>query len=58
MLSITRKKMLGKEIQKKAELRGYNKIIFYNNSPLMSKPYFEMLSQSGLKIFFTTKLTK
>lgn len=57
VLSIGRKTLLGKRIRKKAELRGFKKIVFYNNSPLMSKPYFEMLSDSGLEIFFTTKLT-
>lgn len=50
------KERLGKEIRTKAKARGFEKIVFYNNSPLMSKPYFEMLSNSDLWILFTTKL--
>jgi hypothetical protein len=50
------KLLLGKEICRKAKSREFDKIVFYNNSPLMSKPYLEMLSSAGLPSFFTTRL--
>ena len=56
MLSAEDKKRLGAVIRSKADSRNLKGIIFYNNSPLMSKPYFEMLSESGLEVFFTTRL--
>lgn len=55
-LSLEEKLVLGKEIYKKARTRGFKKIVFYNNSPLMSRPYLEMLSKTGMEIFFTTRL--
>lgn len=48
---------LGETIGNKAQLAGFGKIIFYNASPLMSKPYFEMLSRTGLNVSFTTRLS-
>jgi len=50
------KGMLGELIRKKACGRGFSKLVFYNPSPLMSIPYFEMLYYSGLEIFYTTVL--
>ncbi len=55
-LSQELKKYLGEEMRRKAWVRNFDTIIFYNNSPLMSKPYFEMLSYSGIKTYYTTKL--
>jgi hypothetical protein len=55
-LSLEEKLLLCKDIYKKAKSRGFNKLVFYNNSPLMSKPYLEMLSEARLKVFFTTRL--
>lgn len=57
-LSSDDRKRLGQVIRRKALSRGFRTIIFYNNSPLMSAPYFEMLSHSGLQILFTTHLGK
>ena len=55
-LSDKDKENLGLIIKNKALQRDYNTIIFYASSPLMSKPYFDMLSYSGLQIFFATTL--
>lgn len=50
------KQALGKVIQDKAQKEGYNEIIFFNSSPVMSKPYFEMLHYSNLDIYYVTSL--
>jgi hypothetical protein len=50
------KKILGRLIREKALNNGFTQIIFYNNSPLMSVPYFQMLYYSGLSTFYTTNL--
>lgn len=55
-LSEKQKELLGQKIRKKAQSADFQILIFYNNSPLMSKPYFEILSASGLEIFFVTRL--
>lgn len=55
-LSIQDKKILGGIIKKKCFEKGYDTIVFYNTSPLMSFPYFEILYYSGLNIFYITKL--
>lgn len=55
-ISIKEKMLLGKMIREKAQSFGYGKIVFYNNSPLMSKPYFEILSNSKLIVYYTTSL--
>jgi len=47
---------LGEIIGKKVREREFNKIIFYNTSPLMSRPYFEMLAASELEVYYITKL--
>lgn len=47
---------LGKMIKQKCIERGYNKIIFYNSSPLLSVPYFQMLYFSGIEFFYITNL--
>ena len=50
------KMRLGKIIKWKCNKRGFKRIIFYNNSPLMSFPYFEILFYSNLEVFFITNL--
>lgn len=50
------KRRLGNLIRQKAFKRGFRTLVFYNNSPLMSKPYLEMLSYAGLRINFITRL--
>ncbi|MCK6462966.1 MAG: hypothetical protein L6Q29_04085 [Candidatus Pacebacteria bacterium] len=55
-LSSNEKINLGTKISQKAKNREFDTIIFYNNSPLLSKPYFEMLCNSGLEVLFTTRL--
>jgi len=47
---------LGELIGQKTKRRGFKTLVIYNNSPLMSYPYFEMLSNSKLNVFFTTRL--
>ena len=58
LLSSADKSRLGREIGDKASIAGYKAIVFYNASPLMSRPYFEMLYHSGLRVSFTTRLPK
>ncbi len=55
-LSPEGRRALGRMITTQAETRGHRAIVVYNNSPLMSRPYLEILSHSGLAIFFTTRL--
>lgn len=50
------KKQLGLIIRDKAQRHGFDRLIFYNPSPLMSVPYFEMLYHSGLEVLYTTQL--
>ena len=52
------KVLLGGLIRQKTAAAGFDAVAFYNNSPLMSKPYFEMLAHSGLKVFYTTRLPR
>jgi hypothetical protein len=56
VLESKRKKYLGDLVRRKTLSIGKEKIIFYNNSPLRSFPYFEILSYSGLPSFFCTKI--
>lgn len=51
------KERLGHLIRHKALANGFDSIVFYSPSPLMSIPYFEMLGYSGLNIWYTTRLT-
>jgi len=55
-LSMERKKELGEIIGTKCKEKGYSTAAFYNSAPAMSKPYFDMLWFSGLKIHFITQL--
>jgi hypothetical protein len=55
-LCVEDKERLGKLIRQKALLMGFDSIVFYSNTPLMSMPYFEMLYYSGLSTWYTTKL--
>ena len=50
------KERLGQIIQDKALRQGLTQVVFYSPSPLMSVPYFEMLYNSGLDLFYTTRL--
>jgi hypothetical protein len=56
ILSRGERTALGRVIGRKALGRGYQTIVFYNNSPLQSGPYFEMLSATDLTVYYTTKL--
>jgi hypothetical protein len=55
-LTTTARRTLGQTIGGQARRRGHQEIVFYNTSPLMSRPYCEILSHSGLRVFFTTQL--
>lgn len=55
-LSEDDKRQLGLIVHEKASARGYSELVFYNASPLMSVPYFEILSFSTLSVSFTTRL--
>lgn len=50
---------LGFTIRRKLLERNINKVIFYNDSPILSFPYFKMLFFANLnKVYFITKLKK
>lgn len=55
-LDTTRRRRLGEKIGTQACAEGFASLSFYNNSPIMSRPYFEILSHSGLKLLFHTRL--
>ncbi|MGN6547199.1 MAG: hypothetical protein ACTHK7_19255 [Aureliella sp.] len=55
-LGLDDKRRLGAIVREKAACRGYSQLVYYNASPLMSVPYFEILAESGLKIVYTTRL--
>ena len=59
-LSQEDKKKLGNIIGKKMIERGYTKTIFYNTSPKLSIPYFEMLLYAkelyNIDIYFITRI--
>jgi hypothetical protein len=55
-LSDEERRRLGKLIGKQARARKFSTLVFYNNSPMMSWPYFDMLAASGLGVFYTTRL--
>ena len=57
-LTIENKKELGNIIATKCRERKYTTIIFFSQGPDMNRPYFEMLSYSGLKVYYVTKLIK
>lgn len=50
------KQELGLKIKEKVSKKKIKKLLFYNSSPLQSRPYFEMLYYSGIKSYFFTKL--
>ncbi len=50
------RRRLGVLIGRQARARGFTSLSFYNNSPKMSRPYFEILSHSGLELFYHTRL--
>ncbi len=56
VLSEGERTKLGNLISKQARIRGFSSIIFYNPSPVLSVPYFKILSHSGLRVFYTTRL--
>jgi hypothetical protein len=50
------RRSLGRRIGRQARQHGILRLCFYNNSPVMSRPYFEILSQSGLTVMYHTRL--
>jgi hypothetical protein len=55
-LRLEDKQRLGTIVAEKVRGEKFNAVVFYNNSPLRSVPYFEILSHSGLEVYFTTRL--
>jgi hypothetical protein len=55
-LSSQQRTALGLIVARKAAERGFTRIAFYNNSPLMSLPYFDILAASNLPVLFLTRL--
>ena len=55
-LSRQDRQRLGRLIRDKVLAQGFDRVIFYSPSPLMSIPYFEMLYYSGLNLFYATSL--
>jgi hypothetical protein len=56
MLSQAEKRNLGVIVGRKAIAAGYRSLVFFAHSPLMSKPYFEILVGSKLEVLFVTTL--
>lgn len=56
-LTDAQKRSLGKMVRAKTLSLGKTKIVFYNNSPIRSDPYFQILYYSGLDIAFCTRLS-
>lgn len=56
-LNDAHKLILGNVIKTKTLASGKTKIVFYNNSPVRSTPYFQMLSHTELETYFCTRLT-
>lgn len=50
------KKRLGNKISKKIKKYGFNELVFYFPSPLLSKPYFEILWYSKLHISYISSI--
>ena len=55
-LSLTDKFELGQKIKNKIKDKGYEKIVFYYPSPLMSKPYFQILWYSKLPVSYISNI--
>lgn len=55
-LSLNDKFELGNKIKNKLEKRGYKNLIFYYPSPLLSKPYFQILWYSSLTVYYISNL--
>ena len=55
-LSMTDKCNLGATVGRKAVDAGYGSLVFFAHSPLMSRPYFEILGHSRLEVFYVTTL--
>jgi hypothetical protein len=55
-LSPEQRRALGCEIGRQARLRHFMAVAFYNNSPIMSAPYFEILSHCGIPVMYHTRL--
>jgi hypothetical protein len=55
-LSASDKRKLGEAVGCKAALAGFRSLVFFAHSPLMSRPYFEILACSELQILFVTTL--
>jgi hypothetical protein len=55
-LDAGRKRELGAIIGRKVRAEGFDRLVFVNNSPVRSKPYFEMLAASGLGVTYATRV--
>ena len=55
-LSSSQKKSLGAIVKSKTKAAGYRSIVFFAHSPLMSRPYFEILAGSQLDAVFVSTL--
>jgi Family of unknown function (DUF6884) len=55
-LSASDKRELGVLAGRKAADAGFGSVVFFAHSPLMSKPYFEILGHSKLDVLYVTTL--
>ncbi len=55
-LSDSAKRELGRIVARKAADAGYHSVVFFAHSPLMSRPYFEILGYSKLDVYYVTTL--
>ncbi len=49
---------LGRLVGEKVRSAGFGTLVFYNNSPIRSRPYFEILAAADLRVFYTTRLRR
>lgn len=55
-LSDIDKRILGSKIQEKIEKYKFDGLVFYYPSPLLSKPYFEILWHIDVPVYYLTKI--
>jgi hypothetical protein len=55
-LSFEDKLELGQKIKVKVKNSGYENLIFYYPSPLMSKPYFQMLWYADIPVYYISNI--
>ncbi len=55
-LSPERKRELGRIVGAKARAEGFQTLVFVNNSPIRSRPYFQILASAGIEVRYATRV--